>query len=126
MGGVPDATPNIYTVGDTNIMGEGDGSEKVPHKVDRPEAPMSNLVQVTEHVLRVIFEEEISQLRVLHRPFPRRRRHHWMHMGYAERRALTHTLMLAPPDVHDGHHRSTIGQLNLEGEGRTVTHTSRG
>ena len=86
---------------------------------------MSNLVQVAEHVLGVIFEEEIGQFRVLHRPFPRRRRHHGMHVRYAARRALTHTLMLAPPDVHDGHHSSTIGQLDLWGERRTITHTSR-
>lgn len=34
--------------------------EQCPYKVDGPKAAVSNLVQVTEDILRVIFKEEVS------------------------------------------------------------------
>lgn len=51
------------------------------YKVDGPKAAMSNLVQVTEDVLGIIFKEEVSQLGVLWHPFPRGRRHYGLDMG---------------------------------------------
>lgn len=79
---------------------------------------MSDLVQVAEDVLGVIFEEEVGQLGVLRHPFPCGRRHYGLDMGWAP---LTFTLLLLlllllpPPDVHDG---PGIGQLDLEAEWR--------
>lgn len=40
------------------------------YKVDGPKAAMSDLMKITEDFLRVIFEEEVSQLGVLRHPFP--------------------------------------------------------
>lgn len=51
------------------------------YKVDGPEAAMSDLVQITEDILGVIFEEEVGQLGVLWHPFPCGRRHYGLDMG---------------------------------------------
>lgn len=42
---------------------------------------MADLVQVTEDILGVIFEEEVGQLGVLRYPFPCGRRHYGLDMG---------------------------------------------
>lgn len=51
------------------------------HKVDGPKAAMSDLVQVTEDILGVIFEEKVSQLGVLRHSFPRGGRHYGLDMS---------------------------------------------
>lgn len=51
------------------------------YKVDGPEAAMSDLVQVTEDILGVVFEEEVGQLGVLGHAFPRGRRHYGLDMS---------------------------------------------
>lgn len=51
------------------------------YKVDGPKAAMSNLMQVTEDVLWVIFEEEVSHFGVLGHPFSCGWRHYGLDMG---------------------------------------------
>lgn len=51
------------------------------YKVDGPKATMPDLMQVTEDVLRIIFEEEVRQLWVLQHSFPCGRRHYGLDMG---------------------------------------------
>lgn len=45
------------------------------HEVDRSEAPMADLPQVREELLRILPEEQLSHLRVLQAPGPHTRRH---------------------------------------------------
>lgn len=47
----------------------------VTYEVNGAEAPMADLVEVAEHLLRVIFEEEVGKVGVLRRSFPRGRWH---------------------------------------------------
>lgn len=51
------------------------------YEVDGPKAAMSNLMQVAEDVLWVIFEEKVSQFGVLGNPFPCGWRHYGLDMG---------------------------------------------
>lgn len=51
------------------------------YKVDGPKAAMSDLMQVTEDILGVIFKEEVGQLGVLRYSFPCGRRHYGLDMG---------------------------------------------
>lgn len=55
--------------------------QKSTYKVDGPKAAMSDLVQVTKDILRVILKKEVGQLGVLRHPFPCGRRHYGLDMG---------------------------------------------
>lgn len=43
---------------------------EITYEVNGAEAPMADLVEVAENLLRVIFEEQVGELGVLRRSFP--------------------------------------------------------